>query len=721
MGFNVGGMYVRARAGVDRDAVVEAIRAHWQKLGASHVNHGDVLLPDPLSLAQTGSLSFAVSEARPGSEGAKWIAVADSERYTADPALAAALASVLSTEVWLYVLTETNNSGRARRFGAKPQVLRKSSEVEALVASMPFSFFYFDDLKAASAAKRKPWTCFGFEGVPHRPKADYSGPSRKQLAEQRAAAVAGSRGPALLAARDAKGLSAISDGDGIWELVERHVEAMNLREPENVRFAHALAPAFMGRSYATNFWKFVDATLRAGDDALARSALSRIENARYVAKGESFALALAEQGEVVPALRMLEWLTRSEWPSATIWGNAVRFLVEADRTTLPARRVTALLKGARASAPVNVAALHYLAIAYVRSGQLEAALSCVRDAVKLGYDQLEALRADPGLAPLRKRRELKAAFAEKVARSPAHLVIERGAAGKKLRLIGPAIGFHLYFANSRSAPALGELVEQLATEFPDMFAFWVPQDGLPPRKTPKGRPARDISALRKNKATYGFEIHYDAEGASACQQRLFIELSKQGGELTLHLPLKLADEPDALAERVIGYARTLPFVSGSAGFTLSSYHRGSRVSSTDAGEARRELRRLLPTYLGLTASQSHLGSRVLPTILWPSWLTFLGAPLTKQLGPRFAKVVSPCQLIDLGPRGWVLRASRAPALSAASDAPALGALAHVARELSRKLPAVGSSEDPFIVSAAERCEALGRLAASRATSVAIDA
>lgn len=40
-----------------------------------------------------------------------------------------------------------------------------------------------------------------------------------------------------------------------------------------------------------------------------------------------------------------------------------------------------------------------------------------------------------------------------------------------------------------------------------MFAYCAPQDGYAPREVKKGRVARDISALRKNKAPFGFDLH----------------------------------------------------------------------------------------------------------------------------------------------------------------------------------------------------------------------
>ena len=712
MGFNVGGIYVRASKGVDQGAVERAIDAHWTACGARR-STGELLARKPLALAETGALSFAIFPPKADDTGAaQWIAVADSERYRADPELAASLAKVLETEVWLYQVTDAADDAFARRFGRAPKVVRKAAEVEKLVLSMPHPHFYFDDLAKQSAAKRKGIAILGFESVPHRAKAEYSGPSAKELAAQRAGAEARARFAPAFAKRDVKALRALGSRDALQGPVLDAVQSLDVSDERSARFVCALAADFMSRPYSKSFWTFLEAAARLGDERVIKTALARIEDETEAGWGERHALALVERGDHAGAFLFLEAMTRAPVTTTTTWNNAVHLLASLPEVRLPEARIEALLRGARKTGPGNPAVLHNLACAYVSRRRLGEALECVQDAVKFGYEGALRMRDDADLAPLRKDARFAAAFAVKTPTTPAHLVITRKVSDEKgaVRLVAPAIGVHLYFDSGRAAPAIGALVGKLAEQFPKMFAFCAPQDGLDPRAVAKGRVARDISALTKNKPTYGFELHYDREGAHACDERLIVDLDKRrGGELSLYLPLGLADDPDALCERVLEYARSLPFASGSAGYALSTYYRGTRVAAKAAGVAAGELRRLMPEYLGLTMSQLALGYPVQPEVVTTGWLTFLGPAVTKKLGPTFAKSIAPATVIDLGGGRWAVRSSRAPALGARGDLGALGSLPTVTRELTRRLPAPKPDEYRFVSFALPRQESLARL------------
>src|SRR5689334_23313310 len=114
MGFNVGGIYVRADRITQQD-VVDTIRDYWLKLGARPSSR-DPLDFRPLSLAKTGELAFAIAPPLPewGGGALKWIAIYDSERYC-DSALARCLSTHCETDVWEFTVVEAVNDACAKR------------------------------------------------------------------------------------------------------------------------------------------------------------------------------------------------------------------------------------------------------------------------------------------------------------------------------------------------------------------------------------------------------------------------------------------------------------------------------------------------------------------------------------------------------------------------------------------------------------------------------
>jgi tetratricopeptide (TPR) repeat protein len=719
MGFNVGGIYVHATKAIGQQEVANIIAAHWSKLGARSLT-SNLLEQAPLELENTGALSFAILSPKTDANGDSWIAVADSERYRADAELAAALAKSLKTDVWLYEVGDSTDSARAKRFGKTTKVLRKMSEVETFVEQLPYPYFYFDDLAKQSAAKRKGIVVLGFEGIPHRPKAEYSGPTLQALKEQQVAADARGRFDAAFRSRDAIALRKL--GRSVLSQVDDAIRKLDLANKPNARFVHSLAPVFMSRSYCDAFFHYFEAAVRFKDNAFITRSLQRVDDEVGVASGERYALARAQDGEKHVALGILEALTRLPFCASTVWSNAVQLLNVCPRHEIPEKRIATLLRGALATAPGNPAVLHSLARAFVFRKRFDEAIACVRDAVKYGYDRVGEMQTDKLLLPIHKDKRFTSAFtASKRTEliTPAHFLIERKVSDEKkpLRLIAPAIGLHLYFANGKAAPAIGALIEKLAIDFPEMFAFCSPQDGHDPRVVNKGRVSRDVSALRKNKPTYQFELHYDSGAAEACEQRLLLDLDKnRGGELTILVPLALVKDPDALVERFIEYAKALPFSSGSAGYTLSSYYRGTRVAVKAADSAVKELHRLMPSYLGLTSSQLALGYPVQSDVVMPAWLTFLGSAATAKLGATFAKRIAPATVIDLGHGKCAIRASQAPSLCAVDDSTSCGALPVVARELSLRLPLVvgeSGASHRFATFASLRRDALAKVGSTK--------
>ena len=139
---------------------MDTIRDYWLKHGA-RPSARDPLDFRPLSLAKTGELAFAIAPPLPqlGEGSLKWIAVYDSERYHCDSALARCLSTHFETDVWSFTVVEAVNEASAKRHGKQDKLREELSAVQ-------FQTFRW----------------LAFEGIPHRPKVLYSGPSPQSLA-----------------------------------------------------------------------------------------------------------------------------------------------------------------------------------------------------------------------------------------------------------------------------------------------------------------------------------------------------------------------------------------------------------------------------------------------------------------------------------------------------------------------------------------------------------
>lgn len=161
MSHNVGGIYVRAKAGrtvITQQAIADAVAGYFTDHGAKRDDAG-VLALKPLTVdAKRRRLGVAVMP-----EQAGWIVIADSERYTADHGLAAHLSKRLGVEVLWYVLYGATGAGIARRFGRKRKAPPETyDDVEQLVGELPRAFTYFDQLTPRAL---KGAVVMGFSGV----------------------------------------------------------------------------------------------------------------------------------------------------------------------------------------------------------------------------------------------------------------------------------------------------------------------------------------------------------------------------------------------------------------------------------------------------------------------------------------------------------------------------------------------------------------------------
>ncbi|HXU06304.1 MAG TPA: type VI immunity family protein [Polyangia bacterium] len=693
MGLNVGGIYVKRAGKLTPNDVQAAVRDYWLANGATESKE-DPLRFEPLGLQKTGKLGFVVVAAR-GAAG-RWIGVYDSERYTADSELAAHLARRFRTEVWHYEITSAADGARARRYGGAAKVVRGEDSVLALIDAFPYAFLYYDKIeKELPAKERARFLTLGFERIPQRPDKAYTGPGAAQHRSNDAVAQA----RLLAGQRDAAGLRRLaSKGDVYWDVIRPAVEDADLSESRDARFVHALGTLVVREEGHSR--EVAEAALRVGDEAL-------FEKAMALAKLETFeadlverrAFELGQAGQSTLAFRLLEAVTRAPTASATQWNNAAHFLhlvLQAQKrghkqTGISAERLERFIAGAMNQGRVNSSIFHNLACALVELGRRDEALAAVEAAARSAYAHVARMKTDRDLDPIRRDPRFQAAFrAERKPISIAGLSVERGRGKSKARLIAPAFGLHFYFEGARAAPAIAGVIESLAAEFPRMFDYFRPSGVLALQATRRGKLKRDLTLLRKRPAE--IELQYDRARGAACDQRVLVNLgADSGGELSIYLPLSLADDADALFARCLGYARDLPFETGNAGFTLTPYDVGPLAGpSTDADV---ELWRLLPEHLGLTASQTKFGFRIDATFVVPSWLTFLGPKALKRAGSRLKGAIGPATIAALPNKRAVIRAARAPFVGPAGAPTDLGALPKVVRALHALLPRAGKEDE----------------------------
>lgn len=680
MGLNVGGIYVRVVKGVTQESVLAAVETFWLNIGAKPTQD-DPLLFEPLSLEKTGRLALLIAPAESdGEEKGKWIAIYDSERYHADPALARHLAKLFGTDVWFYSMTDTVNQAYAKRYGKKEEVIKDAVEVEELIAPMPYAFLYFNKLRDDLAKKEiRRFKVLAFDNIPYRPKAQYSGPSPAQL-ESNGLVI---RAQKLAAARDAKALLAlIEDHDVLYEVITPSIGHADLKKPEDAKFVNALSAAVLDKSSSHCREEILEAALRVGDDNIFQRAFTMKLPSYMATLLESRATTLGNEGEPRIAFRLLEAITRTPAASATSWNNALYFLLQVIRDPgVPKARITALLAGAAKIGPTNVSIFHNLACALVMLGRNGEAIAAVQKASKYGYLHMKKIETDTDLAPLFSDPRFVAVFDAPVAvRSIAHLEVKRN----KHTLLFPAVGLHLQFKGVGAAPAIANVVDDLQKEFPKMFASYRRSGYLALEPTKKGKVARDINELKNKKPKYGFEIQYDSSEGEACDLRLEIELSSDwGGQVMIQLPLAFANDPDALFERFVRYASSLPFTCGHAGLSLTTYEVGNLVGP--GTDAEHELMRVAPSYLGLSITAHQVGELTDADFLTPGWLTFLGADLAKRAGKKIASTAAPAVVRDLKKNGIVIRAAQKPFVAPLSAPDDLGAFPQVLRALDKVL------------------------------------
>ncbi len=309
---------------------------------------------------------------------------------------------------------------------------------------------------------------------------------------------------------------------------------------------------------------------------------------------------------------------------------------------------------------------------------MDGALACVEGAVRYGYEDIAKLKDDGDLAGLRKHPRFVAALSQRPSAGPGaldHLVITKN---DKVYLV-PTIGLHLYFEGDHARTHVAELLARLQRAHPEMFSHYLPRGHVQLEPAKKGRVERTLKELADRSRHVG-KVYFNAapEGA-ACDGRVIVELdsgAQYGGELSLHLPLAMADGPEVMLERLVDYASAMPFAVGQAGYSLAAYYAGNGCP------VEADLRRSLKSHLGLTTSQACLHLVPDATFVVPNWITFLGGAAVKRLGAKAMAQLRKKKLVrELSGGSVAVVAAPAPFVGLVTSPGDLGALPDVVRAL----------------------------------------
>ena len=417
MSLHVGGIYVLTG---DQARVVRAIKAFWTREGGKAAPpEEDVLAYESLGLEDTGKLGYAVCPPSADEEGRTWVAVYDSEHYTACRELAQELARELDTEVVHYAFTGSVDEATMEVFTG-PSVVEAHFEpsddwatIEEAITPLPHAMLYYEELGELDDEARTGFAIFGFVGIPER-DGDYSGPSAEALAN---------------AALVERFKDAVRRGDHLnaWIIHEENPEL----DEALVETLDAMAPGPGDAAEATTaeagrIMRSLVALSRIILRSDSKSALEKLAVAAYLTRSEeAFAESTRALGENIAALEVMavNELGQKRYPAAV---DLLRRIVKTTSRSLTAFNNLAhgllfvepvpadaaeLLDLCDAVGPRNPYIFHNSACAWVRIGEHGKALEAIRNAARHGYEKLESMRGDTDLAPLFDHPDFAAAFA----------------------------------------------------------------------------------------------------------------------------------------------------------------------------------------------------------------------------------------------------------------------------------------------------------------------
>src|SRR5436190_5234118 len=171
MGHNFGSIYVRVKRGLTQDAVAAAVETYWLARGAKRRTKA-ILKVEPMTVEDGGNkLSLAVSPPKTG-----WIAIVDSERYTASTPLAEHLSTVLDAEVLVFEISDVSNMASYQRFERGQELPKPKDDYDEDASGYSATQDYLDTLALPwfglyfDGTTQKQWDAekfrvFGFTGV----------------------------------------------------------------------------------------------------------------------------------------------------------------------------------------------------------------------------------------------------------------------------------------------------------------------------------------------------------------------------------------------------------------------------------------------------------------------------------------------------------------------------------------------------------------------------
>ena len=690
MSLNVGGLYVGVKEGVGEAEVAEAIDTYWRRIGALPLGpERDPLEVPPLSLGKSAELAFAVCPRGRDERGSDWIAVYDSERYTADPALACHLAFALGVPVVFYEISgSSGDRAYVKAYGEGAPALPQRDDVQIWVEGFPFALLYFNQLKE-HRGQLEGIRFFGFREVPHRPGAKYSGASVAELDWLALHAHVKARFTELADAHDAQATLAL--GTEHPELMYMALDTMARRDlADAVSLAFVLALATSALQHGHGLDAVAEAAVRTGDEAL----LERVSQAmttghHWLGWVAERVATCARRDEGAVAVRLGLVCLEAAMPPPVTWywfAWALSVLPSAERNRYPARPVHAdtmrpWLENALTVAPMERGIFRNVACAAVVLGLHDLALEAVEGVARHQYEKLDAMRTEERLRPLFGEPRFQAVFNQ-----PGAKVGLRELAG--LHTVLPIQGVpHLVhravltmvFYLSGPLPEKGAGVLRLL----DAYHADVPLDALTHYKRGHFKPLTKGMMTRERKALGalvldegGIDICYRSSDGDASEHEFTacawwsdVEARAQAS-----FPVAEAEDPDAIQARFARYARASGCECAHAGFGLLN-----RKNDAYEGVKWNE-RELAGRFMGIQDSSYRWWQ---PGQAPPAhWLVWLSPALMGALGgvDTLRASIGEAKLFEEAD-GVLIRASRNPPIAPTSNPDDRGALPDVARAL----------------------------------------
>ena len=693
----MGGIHV---ATDNQENVVKAIQAYWTKIGARALTRNPLEVA-PLSLAKTAELAFAVAPAtKMPHQGPSWVAIYDSERYRADPALARHLAKTLNTTVIFWKIGHATNAAYAKVYGTGEVAIKQglediaySADIEHFIETeLPYPFLYFNFLKEASQEDIKKFSIFGFEQVPYRSHAQYRGPSPK---EQRLLDVQKDV-EALVKAYDQESLRTLYNHEE--EQVRDFLLSLVASLDPFHKKARSIILEFAEEILASKKYFLVEAVtataLLENEVSLFKKSVASLGS--QISTMESFAHHLLEQKMPDLATAMLREICADSGAKGSSWNNLAYALFHAKELPADAK---SLLARADAHGMANPPIFHNTACAWLRMKERDNALTAVENAAKAGYTQLVALKTDTDLAKLWEEPRFLAAFAPgSSTASLDDLVVTTQHRGALYMLARPVLEMTFFLkpiAGTQTGPALAQLMETVLNEIPSNVLTSYNAHG-PWKSLTKGKITRDRNALRKASDETFVSLSYRGEtdlyGGAPSPYGIDIELwGQENGDKAEHVPFvqcwfpaeRAKGRPEEIVAQFLRYAALVPYEAGTCGLVQKL-----RASS------------YLETWwdheLVLENGERFLGFNQSPRRQWKagcapgaSWLTLLDAQLLTKLGGEKAleKAVGTAKLTHAPHQGICIQASYQPAVGIPPTPKDLGALPQVSRALATLRPA----------------------------------